>query len=120
MAMHAVHVPRDEACARRGLRKTEFVCPCCGFTEVRYFPTRLRPSRHSVYCQWCPGTPTGTGVSMIAYWLEGFGSNPRNPLRFAHEGPVWDSVWVVTNPGASADSLAPDASRRSPTPRSDT
>jgi len=68
---------------RHGLRKTEFRCPRCGYTEVRYFPTRRRPSRNPVYCQHCPGTPTGTGVMMIAYWLEGFGSDPLNPLRHA-------------------------------------
>lgn len=88
MAVHAVYRPRDDSLERHGLRKTEFVCPLCDFTEVRYFPARLRPSRHSVFCQYCPGTPRGTGVQMIAYWLEGFGSDPANPLRHASAGPV--------------------------------
>ncbi len=78
-----------DATERRGLRKTEFVCPLCGYTEVRYFPTRRRASRNPVYCQRCPGKPTGTGMMMIAYWLEGFGSDPNSPLRHAIEGPVW-------------------------------
>lgn len=84
-----------EQTERHGLRKTEFVCPLRGYAEVRYFPTRRRPSRNPVYCQRCAGTPTGTGVMMFAYWLEGFGSDPKNPLRLASEGPV---VAVATEP----------------------
>lgn len=66
---------------RTGLRKAEFVCLRCGYTEVRYFPTRRRPSGNVLYCQRCLGTPTGVGQILVAYWLEGFGSSPTNPLR---------------------------------------
>lgn len=88
MAVRTARSLGDEIPERRGLRKTEFVCPICDFTEVRYFPARLRPSRHAVFCQCCSGTPRGTGVLMIAYWLEGLGAHPANPLRHASAGPV--------------------------------
>jgi len=72
---------RTQSPQRTGLRNTEFVCLRCGYTEVRYFPTRRRPSAKPLYCQTCPGTPTGTGEPLVAYWLAGWGSNPANPLR---------------------------------------
>ena len=71
---------------RNGLQKCEFICPQCEWVEVRYFPTRRTASANPLYCQWCPGNPTGTGEMMILYVLEGVGSDPDNELRDAPPG----------------------------------